>query len=204
MTSAEGAKIKAVFFDIGGVLATKILGRMADDLADKYGRGKKEFNEKIHIGWGDYKIGKIDAGNFWQLFIDSAGLNESPSELAELSLKYIEELPGVMDIVKELKEKYKLGILSNNVEEWMQYLRKIMDLEVFDVVISSHEAGMKKPLKEFFMLGLEKMGGIKPEECVFIDDQDNNIDAAKEIGFVAVKFENAEKLRKDLEELGVI
>ncbi len=197
--------IKAVIFDIGGVLLTTILGNMARDLAEKHSMDFETIHRKIHGGWNDYKLGKITADQFWQSFIESTGINETADGLKEMSLTYIKRIPGIIDVVKKLKENYKLGVLSNNVEEWMEKIRGMIDLKgLFDVVISSHKVGMAKPHKDFFMLCLEKLGNLKPEECLFVDDRDKNIEAAKEIGFNAIKFENPEQLKKGLQAMGVL
>ena len=195
--------IKSVIFDIGGVISTTILKKMAEDLAKKYGLDPETAVNQIHSGWNDYKVGKIGSEKFWQSFIDLSGISKNHEELEKSSISYINEIPGVADIIKALKQKYKTAVLSNNVESWIAKFKQMFDTEsMFDIVISSHEVGMAKPHKEFFDYCLEKLN-LNAGDCVFIDDQNNNIDAAKSYGFNTIKFENAEQLKSELKNFGV-
>ena len=196
--------IKAVIFDIGGVFSTTILERMASDLAKKHGFNPGEMIRCIHSRWPDYKLGRIGSSEFWQAFIESSGIGETAEFLEKLSLSYIEEIPGVAGIPKKLRRKYKTAVLSNNVESWMKKFRQMFDTEsMFDLVVSSHEVGMHKPNKDFFDYCLEKLGGLNPEECIFVDDQDNNSRAAKSYGFNVIQFKSAGQLKKELKNMGV-
>ena len=195
--------IKAVIFDIGGVISTTILRRMAQDLAKKHNLDEETLAKQIHTGWTDYKTGKINAAEFWQEFLHESKISENIDELEKDSISYIKEIQGVADIAKSLKQKYRTAVLSNTVESWMQKFREMFDTEsMFDLIISSHEIAMCKPNKNFFDYCLEKLG-LNAEDCIFIDDQNNNIDAAKNFGFKTIKFENAEQLKSELKNLGV-
>lgn len=195
--------IKAVITDVGGVLVTTILSQMAEDLAEKYSLEKDFVKKAIHNRWTEYKLGKIKADEFWQSFADQTGIKKGKEELKNISLSYNKIIPGTFDFFKSLKGKYKLAIISNNADEWVEDIKNLIPIEeVFDIIIFSNEVGLKKPEKEIFMLCIKKLG-LKPEECVFIDDQENNIESASEIGFKTIKFEDAVQLEKELEKIGV-
>ena len=195
--------IKSIIFDIGGVFSTTILKRMAQDLAKKHNLDAETLVKQIHTGWTEYKTGKINAAEFWQKFLNESGIIENPDELEKSSIGYIKEIQGVAEIAKSLKKKYRTAVLSNNVGSWMEKFKEMFDTEsMFDIVISSHEVAMCKPNKNFFDYCLEKLG-LNAQDCVFIDDQDNNIDAAKSFGFNTIKFESAEQLKSELKNLGV-
>jgi HAD superfamily hydrolase (TIGR01509 family) len=74
-------------------------------------------------------------------------------------------------IVKELKKNYKVGILSNNVQEWVLPVLKNYKIEkLFDAVIISSKVGARKPDAIIYYEALKKFS-IKPEEAVFIADE---------------------------------
>jgi len=76
-----------------------------------------------------------------------------------------------IDIVKELKKDYKVGLLSNNVKEWIEKAldnHKISGL--FDGVIVSSEVGARKPDARIYLAALKKFS-VKPEETVFVADE---------------------------------
>jgi epoxide hydrolase-like predicted phosphatase len=130
-------------------------------------------------------------------------VNESIEDLKKIALSHNNEIPGTVDVIKKLKEKYRLAVLSNNATEWVARIKEMIDIEgIFDVLIFSNEVKMMKPDREMFMLCAEKLG-LKPDECLFVDDQDNNLDAAKSFGFNIIKFENAGQLEQDLKKMGV-
>jgi 2-haloacid dehalogenase len=75
-------------------------------------------------------------------------------------------------------------------------------LDWFDQIFISGEVKMVKPDARFFRLMLERTGRTA-EECIFIDDHQPNIAAARALGFQTVLFRSAEGLRSDLAHLGV-
>ena len=195
--------IKAIISDVGGVMVKTILRPMAHKIAEKHSIDRNIVNKAMHRRWVDYKLDKITGDEFWQGFAEELGIDEDCEELKKISLSYNKIIPGTIEVYKELKGKYKLAILSNNATEWVEDIRKIIPIDdVFDLILFSNEVKMKKPDAEFFNLCSEKLG-LKPEECVFVDDQNNNISAAQELGFNTIQFTDAEQLKEELNKLGV-
>jgi epoxide hydrolase-like predicted phosphatase len=195
--------IKAVISDVGGVIVTTILRHMAADLADKHSMDEDVVNKAIHRRWVDYKLDKITGDEFWQGFVEETGMDENIEDLKKMSLTYNKIIPGTFEVYKSLKGKYKLAIISNNATEWVEDIKNALPLDdVFDVLVFSNEVKMMKPGKEIFQVCLDKLG-LKAEECVFVDDQENNIIAAEELGFNAIKFTDAEQLKEELNKMGV-
>ncbi len=91
--------------------------------------------------------------------------------------------------IKNLKEKYKIGLLSNNSETYTkEYLfRPKMD-KLFDVLVLSHLEGIRKPEPKIYLLLAERMG-LKPEEILYLDDQPSRLAPAKELGFKVLLYE---------------
>lgn len=76
----------------------------------------------------------------------------------------------------------RTGLLSNS---WgNEYPREGWD-EMFDAVVISGEVGMRKPEPEIYVHALELLG-VRPEESVFVDDLEPNVEAAVRLGMVAV------------------
>ncbi len=194
--------IKAIVFDIGGVIVTNVLRDMAKDLSGKHNLSVDLLNREIHREWTKYKLDEIKGDDFWKNFVERVGVSESAEELKEIARDKIKLVPGTVDLIKRLKENYRLAIVSNCTHEWAARDRELVDFGMFEQVVFSQETGLYKPHKEIFMHCLEKMG-LEAEECVFVDDQDNNIDAAKEYGFQTIKFEDAFHLEQELKHLGV-
>ena len=105
---------------------------------------------------------------------------------------------GTIEIVKELKGKYQLILLSDHAREWMKYIEeKNKDLKLFDQKIFSYDIGAVKSDKQTFHIVLEQTG-IVADETLFIDDYEKNVKNAEAVGIHGIVFKNAEQLRKIL------
>ena len=107
-------------------------------------------------------------------------------------------VPGTMKVVRELKGKYQLILLSDYVREWMKYIEeRNEDLRIFDKKIFSYNIGTTKSEVETFETVLEQTK-IVANETLFIDDYEKNVKNAEAVGIHGIVFENAEQLRKTL------
>ena len=76
-----------------------------------------------------------------------------------------------IEIIKKLKKDYKVGILSNNVQEWIvQVLKNYKIEDLFDAVIVSSKVGARKPDALIYFEALKRLS-VKPKESVFIADE---------------------------------
>jgi putative hydrolase of the HAD superfamily len=96
-----------------------------------------------------------------------------------------------------------LGCLNNEAREPNEYRFSRYNLrEVFDAAFSSCYLGLRKPQPAIYRRALDILG--KPaERILFIDDRQENVAGAAAAGIKAIRFEGADKLRRDLETLGV-
>jgi putative hydrolase of the HAD superfamily len=97
----------------------------------------------------------------------------------------------------------RLGLLTNNVREWEPLWRaKLPDVdELFEVIVDSAFVGMRKPEPEIYELTVERMGGgLRAEECLFLDDIEVNCDAARALGMTAVRFHDNDQAIAELDE----
>lgn len=94
--------------------------------------------------------------------------------------------------MKQLKGHYRLAIGSNSDESHFRRDYEIQPATLdFDDVLVSYELGVCNPDPEFFRRGLAKLG-VGAEECVFIDDLQDNVESAGSLGITAIRFESAE------------
>ncbi|HTJ87004.1 MAG TPA: HAD-IA family hydrolase, partial [Terriglobales bacterium] len=74
--------------------------------------------------------------------------------------------------------------------------------EIFDVFVSSCFVGIRKPDERIYRLALE-LTQFSAEECVFIDDRQENLTGAEKVGIRTVLMKDAQQLRRDLQSLGI-
>ena len=105
---------------------------------------------------------------------------------------------GTLEIIKKLKRKYKLILLSDHIKEWADYiLKNNTDLDIFDEKFFSYELKRIKQDTDTFKVILEQLK-INAKETIFIDDYQINIDMAKEQGIEGILFLNASQLENEL------
>ncbi len=175
--------IKAIFFDIDNTLydSTKLttmarqnsIRAMIDSgLPLKDEDRLYDMLEEIIKKYGS------NYGKHYDRLLEELGLETDPKIIAagvvayeHTKEGYLVPLPGVIPTLLTLKERYRLGMISNGlaVKQW----EKLIGLGIhhlFDVVATSEEVGYDKPQKEIFLFATEKLG-LSPEECVMVGDR---------------------------------
>lgn len=106
--------------------------------------------------------------------------------------------------IQELKEKgYRVYYLSNFFRKALEDCGEVMDfLPYMDGGILSFQDKVTKPDRTVYELLLKRYG-LKPEECVFLDDTPKNIDGARAVGIQGILFQNRAQALEELEKLGV-
>lgn len=113
------------------------------------------------------------------------------------------EIPGSVDILKTLKKRYRVYGLTNWSAETFPTALELFDfLHLFEGIVVSGDEKMIKPDKEIFQLLLDRYG-LKAEDSLFIDDNADNIEAAREMGFNVIHFKNSEGLKRELKTFGI-
>ena len=205
--------IKNIVFDMGGVLLSYDPDLVLDNnnILDESDR---EFMKKEVFGsleWQEDDRGTVTKDSF-NRFVDIA-----PGHLKSFIRRLlIDECFGEMqmpvfewmdEFIGQLKAAgYKIYLLSNAGQDFYQYSKKITALRHFDGKFVSSDYKLLKPEKEIYEKFLEVFD-LVPEECVFIDDVQRNIDAAVECGMYGICYtsqnSDSSELRTELEKAGV-
>lgn len=112
------------------------------------------------------------------------------------------ELPGSIDLLKELKSMgYGIYGLTNWSAEKIGYaFANYSFFSLFDGIVVSGVEKVVKPDRKIYEILLERYS-LKPGECVFIDDNQDNVDMAKVLGINAIRFDNIGNVKEHLETL---
>src|SRR5215207_1791030 len=122
--------------------------------------------------------------------------------LRSLYFAHLEPNAPMIELVRELRgDGVRTALLTNNVREWEPLWRaKLREIdELFEVVVDSAFVGLRKPDPAIYALTLERLGGVAPERCVFVDDLDVNCETARGLGMAAVRFESAGQAIREIE-----
>jgi putative hydrolase of the HAD superfamily len=197
--------VKAIFFDLGGVLVTDVFtvldpffSRKAHTLAEKVKDIRKTY-------WLDYELGRMTGHEFMQKVLADLGFGLEPERAMQIACAMIKLDKDVFKVMKKLKEsgKYRIGVISNNSKEWSVYSKENLGIGAYcDSWIVSCDLGIKKPDKEIYLKAAESLG-LMPEECLFIDNKQRNIDGAAVVGMKGIHFKDAKQLVEELKKLGI-
>jgi putative hydrolase of the HAD superfamily len=105
----------------------------------------------------------------------------------------------LVEYIRQLRSSYRTGLLSNAWDGIRPAILKRFPqmLEVFDVVAFSAEVGLRKPDPRYYYWIMERLG-VAAEESVFIDDFSTNIEAARQLGMIAIRFHDPHQTRQEL------
>ena len=203
--------IEAVIWDFGGVFTTSPFEAFRRYETE---RGlPTDFIRRVNAtdpdtnAWARFERAEIDAGAFDGLFLEESSRLGHPVRGAEvLPLLHGDLRPRVMDALKACKTRFKVGCITNNVPtghgpgmaqsaEKALLVGEIMAL--FDAVIESSKAGVRKPDPRIYQMMCE-LRGVAPEACVYLDDLGINCKPAAALGMTAIKVSSERQLLDDL------
>lgn len=178
--------IKTIIFDFGNVFINlDIEGAIAETLEKL---DVTEIPEEITAFNGLYEQGFISTDEFIQFYIENFP-NLTEDDIIDTWNCMLKHFPKHrLDFLKDLKvsNNYKLILLSNTNELHINYIKGNVSFynefkDCFDAFYLSHEINLSKPNKDIYEFILNT-NSLKAEECLFIDDNKDNIESAKKLG----------------------
>ena len=191
--------INNIIFDFGNVLVQwhpeQVYGKYFGDEA-------KAWWFLRHVADLDWRQ-RIDAGESQDICIaEQQAKFPEYSEAIALYRDYwremlTDEVPGMRDLINELKEKhYEIYGLTNwSMETFPEARRRFGILQMIDRYVVSGAERLVKPDHRLFQVLLDRYG-LNAEECIFIDDNPANVEAARQMGMQGIVFTGADDLRK--------
>lgn len=200
--------IRAVFFDFGGVLGRWDRAYVAAFEAE-YGLPEGGVLKALYgtPGWRDAETGRASA-DAWLADVDTAmkqaAAKPVPPAHSIWSRLWNDMDSDVIGLANRLRSAYRVGVLSNTttmLEDQLLAPNGILDM--WDVVINSARVGIAKPDAGIYTAAAKAVG-LALDECVHIDDMENNVLGARAAGFKAVHHTgNFAALESSLRALGV-
>ena len=195
--------IKAVFFDLGGVIVRTEFQTPRQLLADRLGMEYDDLNKLVFNSNTSDKasIGEISSEEHWESVIKR--LKRPASELSAIRDEFFAgDIVDrtLLDYLRSLRGKYKTGLISNAWGDLRDYIVREKFDDAFDKMIISAEVGAVKPEAKIFQIALEQFG-VKPNEAVFVDDFQVNIEGCEKVGMKGIHFKDPETALQQLKEL---
>jgi len=198
--------IKVIVFDLGDVLIKVHYSKFVNGFA-KYSDKSPEYILHL-IKHTDLKM-KVDRGskstlNFYKTLVKKIDLKISHKKFIKIWCRCFSHKKDMENLVKKLKKRYKLIMLSNTDPIHFPYIeRNYSFLKQFDHKIASYKVKLAKPNQKIFKIAI-KLSKVKPREIVFIDDVKDYTKVAKKLGMNCIWFQNHKQIVRDLRKLKVI
>ncbi|MFE3945162.1 HAD-IA family hydrolase [Streptomyces sp. NPDC059118] len=187
---------RCVVLDIGGVLEMTPETGWDEEWERRLGLPTGSMHRRLDDIWKAGSIGGITEDEVRAQVAAVLDLDAVRTDafMADLWDEYLgspnEEL---IAYVRSLRTRCRLGILSNSFVGAREREQKLYGFgDLVDDIVYSHEIGVSKPAAAAFEVTCARLG-VRPEDCLFVDDAEDNIAAAEAFGMRGLLFaDNAE------------
>ena len=206
-TQNDKTMIKAVVFDMGGVIFRLNVPRCINNFKTK--AGFMDIEDFINIyqqqGFiGEFEAGKIDEDGFYANCLAHSRPGTSRQTISECFCSLLDGTnEDAVELIRSIRGKYRLFLLSNNNPISLALLgeelaKKGLPIdETFEKKFCSFQLKMQKPGKEIYLKAIEGIG-CDPSEILFIDDSPANLQTARELGIRTLQYYQDQDIRKSI------
>ena len=199
--------IRAIIFDLGRVLVNidnKLLveklfkGLDADNLQEL---GRKTMGDPAMV---EFNCGRMPAEEFYRRMCETYRLDLSFQAFQTLWCEIFYSMDGMKDLVGSISKKMTVGLLSDTDPiHWGSICSRWPWIAAIKNPTLSYEVGVMKPNAAIYLAAAENVG-TPPQQCLFIDDLQANVDGARAIGMHGIRFENKDALARKLAISGIL
>ncbi len=198
--------IRALFWDVGGVLLTNAWDRTERTAAlEHFHLDQEEFHDRHEMVVSSFERGKITLDEYLDRTVFYRTRPFARAAFRDYMFSLSQPFPEVLEFAQALSNsgRYFMGTINNESRELNYYrIDKFGMRKIFRLFISSCFVGLRKPERDIYRLALETTQ-IPAEECCFIDDRALNLECAAKLGMHTIEMQQAEELREGLAKLGV-
>ena len=198
--------IKAVFFDLGGVILRTEYQAPRQHLAESFGMDYDDIDKVVFGGGGNGSaaratVGEITEEEHWQNVMKALKLPASEFERVREEFFAGDVIDHeIVEFLRSIKPKYKTGLISNAWSGLRDYIVREKFDNAFHHMIISAEVGVAKPDPKIYHIALEQLQ-VKPKEAVFVDDFIENVNACEKVGMKGIHFKDSESALQQLKKM---
>jgi len=196
--------IKAVFFDLGGVILRTEYQAPRQHLAESLGMDYDDI-DKVVFGGGvngaRATIGEITEEEHWQNVMKILKLPASETERVREEFFAGDVIDHeIVDFLRSIKPRCRTGLISNAWSGLRDYIMREKFDDAFHHMVISAEVGVAKPDPKIYHIALEQLQ-VKPKEAVFVDDFMENVTACEKVGMKGIHFKDSRSTLQQLKKL---
>ncbi len=198
MKKGEGV-IQTVIFDLGGVFVEDPSAGMITYYANYFQVNREALLEALNKHWDAWHKGSLSEQELWKQVTTDLPIQNPPYDSLWLDgfKQAHREKPEMLLLLKQLKyQGYTTALLSNIEAPLVSYFKQ-HPFEDIDRCFFSCEMGLRKPEKGIYEQILQELE-CQPKAAVFIDDREENVEAATQLGIPSILFRTRDALREQL------
>jgi putative hydrolase of the HAD superfamily len=186
--------IRAVFFDLGGVIVRTEYQAPRQQLAERLGMEYDDLDRLVFNSetGAQASIGAITSDQHWQAVLKR--LKRPNDEIAAIRDAFFAgDIVDrtLLEFLRSLRGTCKTGLISNAWSDLRDYITREKMIDAFDHITISAEVGVAKPDPKIFQIALEQ-AVVSPNEAVFVDDFYVNIEGCEKVGMQGIHFKDAQ------------
>jgi len=192
--------VKCITFDFGGVIAEEGFREGMRAIPLRFGLDPEETIEMAFLLVFDVRFveGGCTEKELWDLFRKRTGIKADDSTLREMVLSRFVVRPWMLDLAKSLNKKGYMVAMLTDQAGWLNELdRKTPFLHLFNPVINSWETGKTKKDHTSFT-DLASAVRLNPQEILFVDDNEGNIERAASMGLKTILYRDRESFEEEI------
>lgn len=195
--------IKAIFFDLGGVIIRTEFQAPRQHLAERLGM---EYEDLVKLVFDSPSSIRASHGEITDIEHWTEVTKRLKRPISEMQTIRNEFFAGdivdrtLLDFLRSLRPQYFVGLISNAWPDLRDYIARQGFADVFDHMIISGEVGVMKPEARIYQIALEQ-AGVDSGEAVFVDDLYENIEGCEKVGIKGIHFKTPEATLKQLKSL---
>jgi glucose-1-phosphatase len=187
--------IKAVIFDLAGVVLFPIHGTFNSLLAEHLGALIEEVDEVMNGRLNDlWDLGEVSDDEFYDHLLTELKLTPEKKDIIRkfvIDDFYVDQ--EMLSLIRVLRKSYTTVLLTNFPSHVHDFMKRSWHMDgAFDQIIVSADVKLIKPDPLIFQLALKRIG-CQANEAVYLDDRQINVDAASSVGIKGVHFSGKAK-----------
>jgi epoxide hydrolase-like predicted phosphatase len=195
--------IKAVFFDLGGVIVRTEFQAPREHLAERLGMEYEDLVKLVFDSPSSIRAshGEISDKEHWAEVTKRLRRPAAETETIREEFFAGDVVDReILEFLRSLRPDYFVGLISNAWPDLRDYIARQKFDDAFDNMVISGEVGVIKPEARIFRIALEQ-AGVSPNEAVFVDDFFENVEGCRAVGMHGIHFRDPQEAMGELKNL---
>lgn len=194
-----------IIFDMSDVCFSCEEPSFITDFCKRHNIDKKTFDREYQELIKRAEVSEMEGVDVWKSMLRKYGIDEDPREIIKNMMSGKVPYKDTLKIVKELKDQGHITVFLTNYNRdyWQEIVSRFDMSEYFSSGLVSYEINKRKPSSKGFLTIMEN-NVINQDKTIFIDDKEDNLEPAKELGIATHQFTSSIELREFFVEKGLL